>query len=145
MKKIFAAVSLGLLVAAGLALGAGVLENDAIDGIKLSDDIKLVTDKYGEAEKKVKGEYEEATGCQNWTYKYAAKGLDFRTCEVKGMEGQAVTDIMVYGKATAKTAKGIGIGSGKEEVEKIYGPLSKSDPQYDVGLIDEECSCSINF
>jgi hypothetical protein len=126
MIKFQVRIALGLLVALLAAAALAVnLKTDSIGGFKLGDSTKTVIAKLGPpADKKAPEFAGEATGEWYFVYRYPAQGLDFtfvgRTKQSPENDLH-LGDISAYGPSTAKTTKGIGIGSTKAEVKKAYG------------------------
>ena len=106
-------------------LGTDLLEKENIGEIKLGLNIKVVETIIGSpSEKTVPTEW-GADGLNHQTFKYSTQGIELDLIQ-KPDSSFSVDMITITSPCKYKTAGGIGIGSGLEDVKKAY--LSYIDP-----------------
>jgi hypothetical protein len=139
------AIMTGLaIMSLSLAAWAASLKNESVGGIRLYDKSSKVTGKYGPPDKKIKGEMEAATGCVIWTCNYRKQGLTFEICASEDTNKMTVRSVRASGKSKAKTGKGIGLGSTRSAVKKVYGNLALKDSGVEA-VEDEENRRALYF
>lgn len=101
------------------------LMNDSAGGIKLGMTGDAAVKILGEPDSKTEAKEEAATGYMrsewNWKSKGVSLDLDY------GKKGKIVIHLTLKAPFSQKTSCGIGIGSSKVEVEKIYSKYRERD------------------
>lgn len=106
-------------------LGTELLEKESIGGVKLGINIKAVESLIGSPNEKTEITIWGADGLNHQTVKYSTQGIELDLIQ-KPDSSFSVDMITVTSPCKYKTAGGIGIDSGLEDVKKAY--LSYIDP-----------------
>ncbi|MBU1221675.1 hypothetical protein KKF34_11425 [Myxococcota bacterium] len=101
------------------------LMNDSAGGIKLGMTAEAAVKILGEPDSKTEAKEEAATGYMRseWIWKTKGVSLDLDY----GKKGKIVIHVTFKAPYSQKTSCGVGIGSSKSEVEKIYSKYRERD------------------
>ncbi len=106
---------------------SAILKVEKIGSIKLDLPSSQIIEMLGKPGKQSEVVLEAATGLyvSNWEYKEKGITLQMASEEKKGK--MKVNSISITAPCNLKTARGIGIGSNKEDVKKVYAncPIDK--------------------
>lgn len=119
--------------------------SDNVNVISLDADFDAAKELLGPPEQSIRyDDIELAPDCFGYRHLYPKKGVSVKTIFCPEVF-EHIISLKVYGASDFKTARGIGIGSGKKEVISAYKELKKDFEPDGVVVIDEACSCALSF